>query len=268
MSELSANQKAMNYILDILKDEHFKEGYKLPTEDELSKKLGLSRNSVREALKTLQNIGIINSMRGSGYKLEPDLEGSLLKITQTLFDIMPSTYNYKDISDIREILELKTLLLLQRQDIKSDDINCLEEYVNNMENNINPEENDQKFHMKLSAMTNNSLMRFVSSALLSRVSKNYILIPWDDINSEEKEALIKSHREIIEWISKDSSDSVIKDNPISDHYKIADAIINKQNKLYDDASLANMTINDLIKLGISMDKINLLIKEVKENSIK
>lgn len=268
MSELSANQKAMNYILDILKDEHFKEGYKLPTEEELSKKLGLSRNSVREALKTLQNIGIINSMRGSGYKLEPDLEGSLLKITQTLFDIMPNTYSYKDISDIREVLELKTLLLLQHQDIKPDDISSLEEYVCNMENDIDPEENDQKFHMKLAAMTNNSLMRFVSSALLSRVSKNYILIPWDTISPEEKQELIKSHREIIKWISKESADDIIKDNPISDHYKIADNIINKQNKLYDDASLANMTINDLIKLGISMDKINLLIKEVKENSKK
>lgn len=263
MSELSANQKAMNYILDILKDEHFKEGYKLPTEDELSKKLSLSRNSVREALKTLQNIGIINSMRGSGYKLEPDLEGSLLKITQTLFDIMPNTYSYKDISDVREVLELKTLILLQHQNIESDDISSLEEYVHNMENNINPEESDQKFHMKLAAMTNNSLMRFISSALLSRVSKNYILIPWDTITLEEKQELIKSHREIIKWISKENTDDIIKDNPISDHYKIADNIINKQNRLYDDASLANMTINDLIKLGISTDRINLLIKEIK-----
>lgn len=268
MSELSANQKAMNYILDILKEEHFKGGYKLPTEEELSKKLGVSRNSVREALKTLQNIGIINSVRGSGYKLEPDLEGALLKITQTLFDIMPNAYSYKDISDIREVLELKTLLLLQNQDIKSDDISLLEKYIYNMENNINPEENDQKFHIKLASMTNNSLMRFVSSALLSRVSKNYILIPWDSISQEEKQELITSHKEIIKWISKDTPDDIIKDNPISNHYKIADNIINKQHKLYDDASLANMTINDLIKLGISTDKINLLIEEAKENSKK
>lgn len=266
MSGLSANQKAMNYILDILKDEHFKGGYKLPTEEELSKKLGISRNSVREALKTLQNIGIISSMRGSGYKLESDLEGALLKITQTLFDIIPNTYNYKDISDIREVLELKTLLLLQNQNIDSKDIISLEKYVSNMENNINPEENDQKFHMKLATMTNNPLMRFVSSALLSRVSKNYILIPWDKITSEEKQNLIASHREIIKWISKNVSDDIIKENPISNHYQIADNIINKQNKLYDNASLANMTINELIRSGLSMDKINSLINEVKNNS--
>lgn len=265
MSELSANQKAMNYILDIIKDAHFKEGYKLPTEEELSRKLGISRNSVREALKTLQNIGIINSIRGSGYKLEPDLEGSLLKITQTLFDIMPNTYNYKDISDIREVLELKTLLLLQNQKIEPEDIHCLEKYVSNMEHNIDPEENDQKFHMKLAAMSNNSLMHFVSSALLSRVSKNYILIPWNAISEEEKNNLIASHKDIIKWISKNAPDDIIMDNPISTHYKIADSIINKQNKLYDDASLANMTINDLIKLGISIDKINLLFNEAKNN---
>lgn len=263
MSELSANQRAMNYILDILKSEHFKEGYKLPTEEELSKKLNISRNSVREALKTLQNIGIIYSIRGSGYKLESNLESSLLRITQTLFDIMPNTYSYKDISDIREILELKILLSLQKQNIETKDIICLEKYVDNMDKDIEPEENDQKFHMKLASMTNNHLMRFISSALLSRVSKNYILIPWNSISKEEKQKLIMSHKEIIQWISKDTP-NIINNNPISNHYKIADSIISNQNKLYDDASFVNMTIKDLINLGVSTDKINLLINEVNK----
>lgn len=264
MSELSANQKVINYILDLLKDEHFKEGYKLPTEAELSTKLNVSRNSVREALKTLQNIGLIYSVRGSGYKLESDLEGALLKITQTLFDIMPNTYNYKDISDIREALELKILLCLQNQDVNQKDIDCLKQFVSNMKENNNPEENDQLFHMKLASMTKNTLMRFVSSALLSRVSKNYILIPWDSISEEEKQNLIISHENIIEWISK-KTPNVISNNPISEHYKLADNIINNQHKLFDDASLANMTINDLIKLGISTDKISSIIQDAKNS---
>ncbi len=262
MSELSANQKVINYILDILKDKHFKDGYKLPTESELSEKLNVSRNSVREALKALQNIGLIYSVRGSGYKLESDLEGALLKITQTLFDIMPNTYSYKDISDIREALELKILLSIQNQDISIDDIEDLKKYVYNMEYEINPEENDQKFHMKLASMSNNSLMRFVSTALLSRVSKNYILIPWDSINNEEKEKLINSHKDIINWISE-KTPNIIATNPISEHYTLADKIINNQNMLHDNASLADMTINDLIKLGISSEKIKLLIQDAK-----
>lgn len=254
------------FFLDLLKDEHFKEGYKLPTEAELSTKLNVSRNSVREALKTLQNIGLIYSVRGSGYKLESDLEGALLKITQTLFDIIPNTYNYKDISDIREALELKILLCLQNQNVNQEDIDCLKQFVSNMKENNNPEENDQLFHMKLASMTKNTLMRFVSSALLSRVSKNYILIPWDSISEEEKQNLIISHENIIEWISK-KTPNVINNNPISEHYKLADSIINNQHKLFDDASLANMTINDLIKLGISTNKISSIIQDAK-NSIE
>lgn len=266
MSELSADQKAMNYILDILKSDHIKDGYKLPTEEELCKKLNISRNSVREALKTLQNIGIIYSIRGSGYKVKPNIEESLLKITQTLFDIIPSTYSYKDISDVREILELKTLLLLQKQKIDPDDIIYLEECVKNMENGVDPEENDQRFHMKLASMTNNSLMHFISTALLSRVSRNYILVPWHLISIEEKQELIDSHRDIIKWISQTSYEEIIVSNPISDHYKIADNIINKENRLYDDASLANMTINDLVNLGIPIDKINNIVETIKRDS--
>ncbi len=263
MSELSANQKVVNYILDLLKSEFYRDRYnKLPTEAELSEKLNVSRNSVREAMKTLQNIGIIYSVRGSGYRVESNLEEALIKITQILFDIMPNTYNYNDISDIREILEVKILLLLQNQEVKSDDIMCLEQYVSNMRNGINPEENDQQFHLKLASMTNNSLMRFISNALLSRVSKNYILIPWDSINDEDRQKLIVSHEEIIKEISQNTHD-IINDNSITAHYRLADEIINKRNKLYDDASIANMTINELIKADISIEKVNMIFNEMK-----
>lgn len=266
MSELSANQKVVNYILDLLKNEFYRDRYnKLPTEAELSQKLNVSRNSVREAMKTLQNIGIIYSVRGSGYRVESDLEGALIKITQVLFDIMPNSYNYNDISDIREVLEIKILLLLQSQEVNSEDIMCLEKYVSNMKNGIDPEENDQQFHLKLASMTNNSLMRFISNALLSRVSRNYILIPWNLISDEDKQKLIISHEEIIKEISQNTP-NIINDNSITAHYRLADEIINKQNKLYDDASLANMTINELIKADIPIERVNIIFKEMKNSS--
>ena len=49
--------KVILYVKDRIKAGDIKVGDKLPTERELSEMLNLSRNSVREALRTLDNMG-------------------------------------------------------------------------------------------------------------------------------------------------------------------------------------------------------------------
>lgn len=266
MAELSINEMVINYILEIVKKRHGKENYKLPTESELAEQLSVSRNSVREALKTLQNIGIIYSIRGSGYKMEPDLETSLLKTAQTLFDVMSDKYNYKDIRDIREALELKTILLLQQQPLKNEDIDLLCSYVENMKNNVEPEQNDKNFHFKLASMTNNTLINFISKAILLRPADNYILIPWDKISDEQKLKLVESHENIIAWITNKINPTIIIDNPITNHYTIADEIIEEKNDLYNDELLEKYTISDLLKMGITDETINDIIKKLRNQA--
>ena len=41
-------------------------GDKLPTERELAAQLDISRNSVREGLRVLENLGVLSSTQGSG----------------------------------------------------------------------------------------------------------------------------------------------------------------------------------------------------------
>ena len=268
MSELSVNEKVINYILKMLKGNYYKENYKLPTESELADKLSVSRNSVREALKTLQNIGIIYSIRGSGYKTEPDLENSLLKTAKTLFEVLSDKYSCRDISEIREALELKTILLLQKKEIDEDenDIVLLRSYVENMKNDINPEYNDQQFHLKLAEMTGNVLINFISKAILLRTAEDYILIPWNKIDDEQKEKLIRSHEEIIDWIIDRTHQIIINENPISKHYMIADNIIQKKSKIYNNDLLQNYTMSELLEMGITDAKIKELIKEYRSKN--
>lgn len=268
MSEPSVNEIVINYILKMLKNRSGKENYKLPTESEIAEQLCVSRNSVREALKTLQNIGIIYSIRGSGYKMEPDLETSLLKTAQTLFEIMSDKYNYKDIRDVREALELKTILLLQQQQLEGSDIELLCSYVENMKNNIEPDENDKKFHFKLASMTNNSLLKFISRAILLRTADHYIIIPWDQLeqDSKQRNELIKSHEEIIDWITNKINPTIIAANPITNHYTVADEIIAEKNK-QNNGELENYTISELLKMGITDDKINELVMKLRNQNI-
>ncbi len=99
-------------------------------------------------------------------------------------------------------------------------------------------------------------------AILLRTAESYILVPWNNINNQQKISLINSHKAIIDWIKSDKNrlQTIINDNPITNHYTIADKITaNKLNK----NSLKKCTIPDLIKMGFSNEQINDLINELR-----
>ena len=61
-----AYEKVIDYIQgEILKGD-LKRGEKLPPERELAELLGVGRNSVREAMRTLSLMGFISSTQGGG----------------------------------------------------------------------------------------------------------------------------------------------------------------------------------------------------------
>ncbi|MGB9858263.1 MAG: FadR/GntR family transcriptional regulator [Dictyoglomaceae bacterium] len=71
-------------------------GDKLPSEAELSKEFGISRSTIREALRALEALGILSSQHGSGWYfksfsfdiLAGNLAYSLLLDTQSIFDLL------------------------------------------------------------------------------------------------------------------------------------------------------------------------------------
>lgn len=259
--EIPTNEKVIDFISERIRNQTYKEGDKLPSEKELSDMLSVSRNSVREALKTLQYLRLITSIKGSGYKISNSFEKSMCYILQFVFRLF--NYTYCDISNIREGLELKSLLLIQNSKISSEDIKQLNEFVDNMEKGVDSTQNDLNFHLKLSELSNNNLIYRITIAL-SQASENYILVPWRNIheNEDDYKNLIKVHRDIIEWLEK--STKIIGDNPITDHYRIADALVNKTHNLDANVSLGYKSLNDLINYGMTENEIYEIVKKLKE----
>ena len=65
--------KIQKYILEIVKQlremitaDDLKSGDKIPSERELSERLNVGRSSVREALRALELLGLIETRRGEG----------------------------------------------------------------------------------------------------------------------------------------------------------------------------------------------------------
>jgi GntR family transcriptional repressor for pyruvate dehydrogenase complex len=72
-------------IMDSIKSGELKPGDKLPTERELAKMVGVSRPALREALKTLEALAIIEIVHCSGiYVREPDLDFATFPLTVML----------------------------------------------------------------------------------------------------------------------------------------------------------------------------------------
>ena len=78
-------EMVMEQIKDIVKKGELKSGDKLPSERDLCEKLEVSRASIREALRALQMLGLIESKHGEGNFINENIENSLLEPLSIFF---------------------------------------------------------------------------------------------------------------------------------------------------------------------------------------
>lgn len=109
-----ANQgKAYERVIDYIQGEilkgTLKRGEKLPPERLLAEQLGVGRNSVREAMRTLSLMGFISSTQGAGNYVSCSLEKNLAASTRMMM-LMDET-DYKQLSELRQGLESEAVLL-------------------------------------------------------------------------------------------------------------------------------------------------------------
>ncbi|NCB50517.1 MAG: FadR family transcriptional regulator [Clostridia bacterium] len=92
----------------ILETGEFKPGQKIPNENELSEKFGVSRSTLREAIKTLSASGILVVRRGCGTFVADSLpeKGGL-----TLPELKRMKVELKDLNEVRTIFEPKVAAL-------------------------------------------------------------------------------------------------------------------------------------------------------------
>lgn len=111
-----------NYILN----RKFLSGDKLPPERVLAEMLGVSRPPIREALKTLEALGIVEIRHGSGtYLREPNFNFTALPMTVFL---SKEDEIIKELIEAREIIEVEIVTLAIKRITKSD-IDRLEQFL-------------------------------------------------------------------------------------------------------------------------------------------
>ena len=100
---MAVTDEAISKIRDLIRSGGLKPGDRLPPEKELSNSLGLSRNSLREAVKALEMINVLDVRRGDGTyvtSLQP----------RTAMDAMSFVLELRADETILDLLEVRRLL--------------------------------------------------------------------------------------------------------------------------------------------------------------
>lgn len=146
-------------IKSYIVEKKLRPGDRLPTEQELTKQLGVSRTSLREALKALQALGIVDMKPGEGTVVRAFNFDAIFK--SLLYSLLFESTELLEILRVREALEFYFLEEVVRK-IDAEGVKAIEEILGRMESKAEQgelfEEEDAAFHRALFTPVGNGLL--------------------------------------------------------------------------------------------------------------
>ncbi|MCI8853296.1 MAG: FadR family transcriptional regulator [Lachnospiraceae bacterium] len=170
--ELSKRESTVDIVVNSIKqlliERRLKPGDKLPTELEISEGLGVSRGSVREAMKILSAFGLVDIRVGNGtYVCESPGNGLLDSFLFSFFMLNPDVAN---LYEFRSVLEADVLeLILKHYEENLSERTALRKNLEELEEMMNSPQpnqklllkNDLEFHQLMGKATRNLLVERV-----------------------------------------------------------------------------------------------------------
>ena len=156
--EEKAYARVIEKVKTMILSGELKPGEKLPPEREFAEKLEVSRNSVREAIRIMDMMGIVSSQQGSGNYVTCEFQKSITETMAMMFAM--DQVNDKQISQVRYSREvLAFTLALDR--VREEDLAKMEECVEKLDKNGDSKNNatlDKVIHYTLARASGNQLL--------------------------------------------------------------------------------------------------------------
>ena len=109
----SVVQSVINCITDGIRSGELKPGDRIPPEPELAASLGVARSSVREAIKILSYLGVLESKRSEGTFICSGFKESM--IDPMVYGIILNQDSFEDLMELRQMLEAGSMRLAIRK---------------------------------------------------------------------------------------------------------------------------------------------------------
>jgi DNA-binding FadR family transcriptional regulator len=167
---------------DMLLQKKLAPGDLVPSEAVLSQSFGISRGSVREAMKILSAFGVVDIKRGNGTYISESIGDTLLD--PFLLGLLASDHDIRQMAGLREIIE-RQVVALAVKNASPDDISRINGLLESMRQHAANTRGDIKtgvsldldFHQALGDATGNGLVsklyRFIMRYFESTIEKTY-----------------------------------------------------------------------------------------------
>ena len=184
-------------------------GDKLPSERALATQYGVSRNVLREALRSLSEKGLLEIKPGKGIYVANLESEKVVSRLETMLLKNQNSYreSFIDIVEARTMLELNVFELASERAM-DDDLKSIEKVCRKMEQCIGDVDMfnrfDLQFHLRLAEATHNSVFPVLVNTLFEMTGKQMFM--FIRLNPEKMQDVQREHMEILEAIkSRDKS---------------------------------------------------------------
>jgi GntR family transcriptional regulator, transcriptional repressor for pyruvate dehydrogenase complex len=210
VTRTSLSDEIVEQLIELISRDVLKPGERLPSERELCKKFGVGRTSLREALRSLAVMGILDGRVGEGTFVSKSNKKYLEKTLQ--WGLLLDRKKVEDLIETRLMLESQTAFLAAQRATKGN-LQEIGQTLLGMEESIDRPQSylefDLQFHLLIARATQNSIL----SNLLS-MTRGY-LQEWIKENLTERstpklgmraELSLREHKKILEALRKGNAE--------------------------------------------------------------
>lgn len=201
LGRMAVTDEAIEKIKAMIVSGELGPGDRLPPEKELAERLGLSRNSMREAVKALEVIRVLDVRRGDGTyvtSLEPDL----------LLEAIGFVVDMHDDDSLLELFAVRRMLESQATGLAASHgedaaIDALQEEVDAVDAGVSIDdlvEHDLRFHREIVRMAGNGYLSSLVEGLSSQTIRARV---WRGLTEQGAvERTLAEHRAIADAIAQ------------------------------------------------------------------
>lgn len=214
--KVQENQKAVQYIFEMIKCGKLVEGSRLPAERVLAEEIGIARSSTREAINMLAGMGLVESRQGSGTYVTNNAAESIKQMVDVMITLGQLTN--KEFVDYRRVISMAVGMALIENGMPDSYRTRFESILCKMKEASGQAfvELDREFHLNLIRATENVLFLMVMEPI-GEIYLDKTLEVVRGFSREELDSIIPTHENIYRSIIE--KDKELFGKSIREHYK-------------------------------------------------
>jgi GntR family transcriptional repressor for pyruvate dehydrogenase complex len=199
--EESLSHKVERQIRDAISQKIFLPGDKLPGENELAMRFGVSRTAIREAMRLLAGRGLVDIRRGSGIYVSNIDVNHIIDPFYFMLEMKSGDKGFLHLVNVRLFLEPENARLAALHRVEEDlDLlqKCLEEMKNNDDTPSEMIKSDIEFHRTIATATKNPIIPIIIEPvfrlLYKFISSTYRQVHAPDLAIENHTLILQACR--------------------------------------------------------------------------